>query len=421
MDLHTILILVIIAPVPAAYVILWLSNLIFERQRRGPARWRSWVAVFVWTLTLVVVLAALTVYLSVLSGIAGLAFLFVVRMAFARNRWQEQRALLWCLSTAAEKGLPLEQAATAFAADRSDMIGFRARRLAAYLESGIPLPEATELARIAQPTDAILALRVGQEIGNLPAAVTLITRTDTDVDLAVRAVFEKLMYLFTIATMLVFVVIFMMLKIVPVFSKMFDEFGIQLPVLTRLVVATSSFAVNYWFVGFPFVAILTLLVFAGFLYYVGWLPRDLPILNRLALRSDASLVMRSLGLAVRQGISLQQMITVLSRVYPRSSIRARLAVAATKIESGADWCESLRGENLLRSIDVAVLKSAERAGNLAWAFDETADSTLRRIGYRMRVWLNVCFPVVLLIFGSIVAFHVIGLFVPLVSLIQALS
>jgi type II secretory pathway component PulF len=387
----------------------------------NPARWQSWVAVFVWTLTLFVVVAALTVYLSVLSGVAGLAFLLVVRMAFARNRWQEQRALLWCLSTAAEKGLPLEQAATAFAADRSDLIGYRARRLAAYLESGIPLPEATEIARIAQPTDALLALRVGQEIGNLPAAVTLIARTDTDVDLAVRAVFEKLIYLFTIATMLVFVVIFMMLKIVPVFSKMFEEFAMSLPAITQLVIATSNFAVNYWFVGFPFAAILMLLVFGGFLYYLGWLPRDLPILNRLALRTDASLVMRSLGLAVRQGISLQQMINVLSRVYPRSSIRARLGGAAVKIESGADWCDSLRDENLLRSIDVAVLKSAERAGNLAWALDEMADSTLRRIGYRMRLWLNICFPVVLLVFGLVVAFHVIGLFVPLVSLIQALS
>jgi type II secretory pathway component PulF len=421
MDLHTILIIVVIAPVPAAYLILWLSNLFFARRRVNPARWQSWVAVFVWTLTLFVVVAALTVYISVLSGVAGLAFLFVVRMAFARNRWQEQRALLWCLSTAAEKGLPLEQAATAFAADRSDLIGYRARRLATYLQSGIPLPEATALARIAQPTDALLALRVGQEIGNLPAAVTLITRADTDVDLAVRAVFEKLIYLFTIATILVLVVVFMMLKIVPVFSKMFDEFGILLPAITRLVIATSNVAVNYWFLGFPFIAILVLLVFGGFLYYLGWLPRDLPILNRLALRTDASLVMRSLGLAVRQGISLQQMIGVLSRVYPRSSIRARLGVAAAKIESGADWCDSLRDENLLRSIDVAVLKSAERAGNLAWALDEMADSTLRRIGYRMRLWLNVCFPVVLLVFGLIVAFHVIGLFIPLVSLIQALS
>lgn len=50
-----------------------------------------------------------------------------------------------------------------------------------------------------------------------------------------------------------------------------------------------------------------------------------------------------------------------------------------------------------------------------------ADSSIRRLAYRLRLALNVIFPAVLFIFGMLIGFIVISLFMPLVSLIQGLS
>ena len=68
-----------------------------------------------------------------------------------------------------------------------------------------------------------------------------------------------------------------------------------------------------------------------------------------------------------------------------------------------------------------MLKSATRVGNLAWALEEMSASSLRRVTYQLRLWLNILFPLTLLVFGLIVAFHVVGLFAPLVSLIGGLT
>ena len=69
----------------------------------------------------------------------------------------------------------------------------------------------------------------------------------------------------------------------------------------------------------------------------------------------------------------------------------------------------------------AVLGAAERADNLAWALEEMADSAIRRQAYRLQLALHCLYPVAVLLIGFVVAFFVIGLFLPLVELIHGLS
>jgi type II secretory pathway component PulF len=70
---------------------------------------------------------------------------------------------------------------------------------------------------------------------------------------------------------------------------------------------------------------------------------------------------------------------------------------------------------------VAVLKSAERVGNLEWALAEMADSTLRRFAIRFQTILDIAFPIAILAFGLFVLFTVVAIFVPLAGMIQGLS
>ena len=63
--------------------------------------------------------------------------LVIVVAAYRKYMAGERRALLWALAVAAEKGIPLEQAARAFADERSVQIGARVSHLADFLESGV--------------------------------------------------------------------------------------------------------------------------------------------------------------------------------------------------------------------------------------------------------------------------------------------
>ena len=71
-----------------------------------------------------------------LGGLAGPLVLFpllamcALALGYFKYMAGERRALLWALAVAVEKGIPLQQAARAFADERSVQLGLRASRLA---------------------------------------------------------------------------------------------------------------------------------------------------------------------------------------------------------------------------------------------------------------------------------------------------
>ena len=103
----------------------------------------------------------------------------------------------------------------------------------------------------------------------------------------------------------------------------------------------------------------------------------------------------------------------------RVSARAcrRLVIACSPAFTGATVCG--RGIDPAGGSGGIEIRGAGRQPGLA--LQEMADSTLRRLILRLRFALAIGFPALLLLFGGIVGFFVISLFIPLIALIQGLS
>ncbi len=342
----------------------------------------------------------------------------VAAVGYFKYMTAERRALLWALAVAAEKGIPLEQAARAFADERGVQIGVRVSHLADMLESGVPLPVALDLTRNPLPADALLAARLGQVTGRLGPALRMSIRHSEMFDRTMREAFGQLAYLVGVVLAGTIVVNFVMLKIVPVYAKMFAEFGLELPQVTRWIIAIAGQSVYAIPVVYPALLALLLLLCS---YFIRWSRYELPGLNRFWLRSDGALVMRALSFAVQQGRELGPAVRLLAQQYPRPSVARRLERAVAGIDRGTDWCDALRSEGLLTASDTALLQAAQRVGNLAWALDEMSEGSLRRWAFRWKMLVDIAFPLLILVLGLLVMFIVVGLFLPLVALIQGLS
>jgi len=212
---------------------------------------------------------------------------------------------------------------------------------------------------------------------------------------------------------------------VPIWVRMFEDYEFALPKSTCLLIALSAEVVNpFW----PLLLLLLLLFIAALAFLappVRWLPLwtlfEPPFYGNLWIRYDSAVILRSLAMCVRLERGIGPSVFMLSEQYPTRNVSRRLRGASGRIDNGMHWCDALRDVGILRRVDVAVLKAAERAGNLAWALEEMADSALRRCEYRLRTWLNVGLPIVVLALGAMVAFIVISLFMPIVALIRGLA
>jgi type II secretory pathway component PulF len=128
--------------------------------------------------------------------------------------------------------------------------------------------------------------------------------------------------------------------------------------------------------------------------------------------------LRSLGLAVDGGRPLQTALAVLAARHPDRTFRRRIAQVEESVALGVGCWQSLRSVGLLRSGEMALLEAAQRVGNLGWALRGVADSMERRSEQRTRIVVELLRPVGLLTAGTVVAFFVIGMFLPLVKILS---
>ena len=169
-----------------------------------------------------------------------------------------------------------------------------------------------------------------------------------------------------------------------------------------------------------FIAVSLALV-VGLLYYMRFSPCDLPIVRILWSRVDSALAMRWLAIGIEQKRPIGEVVRMLAGYFPRSGMRIRLQAAVKRIDAGANWCDSLRRVGVVRRPESVVFQAAELTGNLVWALREMADSSVRRIAYRMRAWLGVAFPVALIAVGACILLIALAILTPLVSMLQQLT
>jgi type II secretory pathway component PulF len=282
-------------------------------------------------------------------------------------------------------------------------------RLADLLEAGIPLAQAFARARQTLPTDALLATRLASESPNAGAALRMSLVYNGYFTATTRKVLSACLYLFVLVFVGGPVLVFLLSNILPMIERIAFESRVSPASVTPGVLWTQ-------------VVLLTPLLLMGlwgFAYSVGWSRHELPWFRRFWLRCDSALVLRALALAVRQSLTIGPAVALLARQYPKASVARRLARSAGEVERGVHRCEALCGAGLIRQVEVAVLRAAERAGNLAWALDEMADSVLRRFTLRLRGVLAVLFPACVVAFGLSMALVGARVVLPIVEMLRA--
>ena len=357
----------------------------------------------------------LTLSFAIFVGLPLIAVFAAIVVCIRRTKARKY-ALLSTMGVAAKRMMPLAPVIEAFADEQRGWLARQARLLASRLKSGWLLPDALDASGGLIPRDARATIRTGFEAGALAAALENAAGDNELRDTVWADLGGKLAYLCCLVLFASGLLSFMLWKIAPAFEKIFADFGVALPGVTRFSIEVSHLFIVYGYLLSP----LWFLVAYGVLRYVGLIQWDLPGLTRLARRLHTATILDALAALARQDRPLVDGIATLGRTYPRRLIRRRLNRVLADVEAGVDWCDSMARRGLIGQADRAVLQAAARVGNLPWAMTEMADSNRRRLAYRCHVWLQIAFALVILTMGIGVLFFCVSYFWPLVKLIESL-
>jgi general secretion pathway protein F len=356
-----------------------------------------------------------------LIGVWWLALALIGVAGWNKRRDAQRRALLRLIAVAAERQIPLAAAVEALSRECFGLFAWRLRRLAGLLADGVSLPVAVSAVGNVLPRATLPLVHAGYACGALVPALRLGATAGKPQEPLWKSLVDKLVYLFLVVWLGLCLVTFMVIKIVPQYQRIFADFSVQLPPATEALIASSKWFANSWGWLFPGFAAAMFLFMYVVLRYAGCIQLDLPGMAWLARRLHTAAILDALALAAEHRQPLDAAVATLAIAYPQAAVRRRLARSLRDLRDGTDWCESLLRRGLLGRADVAVLQAAARVGNLPWAMREMADSNRRRFTYRLHAWVQIMFPVALLVCGAAVMFIMLAFFMPVMTLIEKLS
>ncbi|HUG66239.1 MAG TPA: type II secretion system F family protein, partial [Pirellulaceae bacterium] len=270
-----------LASIALGLMLLWIAACRIDSFTTGTDLVTTLMRVVGWVMLLVGILVMLVFTSHVFALFLWLATIVVLVSTVVRYFAAEQQSLVWALTVAAERGIPLESAARAFAEERNDRIGRRATLLADYLEAGVPLSLALKRSKTFVPSAILLAADLGQESGNLGAALRHAAGQIDESETTLRWTLERLFYVAFIILFSCGAMTFLMVKIIPVLKKIFSEFDMELPPVTNALIEVSDVLAHGWPLLLPLFVVWLFFLVVGLCWYMGVSPNSLPVLNRL--------------------------------------------------------------------------------------------------------------------------------------------
>ena len=305
----------------------------------------------------------------------------ILSMELGGGRLNAKAFTLMCnqFATILAAGIPIARAVTLISDKTTDRtIKKTLLSVAADVEAGRTLSSSFEDNGGAWlPPTFVETVRAGEEAGDLANAFDSIYRHFDKQTKMNDKVKSAMMYPMFVLTVAVVVVIVLMVKVVPSFTAMFENMGGEMPFLTRMLVAISTF-VQHYFLHFFIIVIALAVAYMIFRrteqgkMLLARIQLRLPVLGNIAILNAASLFANTMATMIGSGLPMTKAVSITASVMPNYLIQTRLSGMVGRIEEGRTVVDSMREADCMPDILIDMVGVGEETGEMKSTLDTVA-------------------------------------------------
>ncbi|ADC89891.1 Type II secretion system F domain protein [Thermocrinis albus DSM 14484] len=325
--------------------------------------------------------------------------------------WEDLSLLLLQLSHMLRSGMPLAQAVESLALQEDKLSG-PLLQIKESLEKGNAIPEAFASAGVF-PSFLIEMLRAAERGENLEkileTAGQFLQRMG---QIKAKAIGSLAYPLFVLALSFLSLVVSSQM-VVPKIASVLKDMGKDLPLITKMVLLTST------------VAFYGLLVFVGVILLfpfwrrwfseerLGYLLLKLPFLGNFFYLVDVQRFASILAVTLSSGVALPRAVDLSIRTITNPYLKSRLRELPQEISKGKSLGVTLQETEVMPQLFINLVKTGEKSGDLERMLELCADIYQQRIEKLVSLWLRLIEPVAVLIMGVVVGLVVMSVLLPL--------
>ena len=235
---------------------------------------------------------------------------------------------------------------------------------------------------------------------------------------------KAMMYPITVFIIVILVTIFMLIKVVPIFQKMYEGMGAQLPAPTRVVVSMSEFCTN------PFQGGLTLILIISFFIMIKILVNkskkvrravdkfyiSIPVVGNIIIKAKLarfSMVMQNLSAA---GVNIIEMLDISKMSMGNLYLSESIERIQRGVYSGEQIGALFIKEAVFPKIFTQLVSIGEQSGSLDSMFGSAADYMDKEFTDIAENFNTILEPIIIVIMGVVVGGLLIALYTPMFSM-----
>ncbi|MCR4303497.1 MAG: type II secretion system F family protein [Gallionella sp.] len=265
--------------------------------------------------------------------------------------------------------------------------------------------------------------RAGEESGKLPEIFLHITESLKWQDEMASHTKTIMIYPAFVGTIVVAITFFLMIYLVPQLVSFIKGTGQEVPIQTRMLLATSAFFVNYWYVLIALPVVLPVAVKLAItsspemrfrfdnlklnLWVIG------PILRKIILARFAN----TFAIMYGSGINILDCIANTRDVVDNHAIAKSLDDVTLEIESGKNLTQSFQNTSMFPPLVIRMLKVGEATGsldkallNVSYFYDRDVKDSIKKVQVMIE-------PAMTIILGALLGWVMLSVLSPIYDII----
>lgn len=208
------------------------------------------------------------------------------------------------------------------------------------------------------------------------------------------------------------------LFVIPAFAKVYAGFNAELPLMTQILINTSSFTVKFW----PLLLALMVAAAIAFKLYLAtpngryrWdkFKLRIPLAGRIMQKGTMARFARSFALASKSGVPIMQTLNGVAQTVDNKYIESRVEQIRDGVERGESILRTATTTGVFTPVVLQMIAVGEETGEMDNLMEEIADMYEREVDYELKTLSANIEPILIVGLGILVLVLALGVFLPI--------
>lgn len=237
---------------------------------------------------------------------------------------------------------------------------------------------------------------------------------------------SAMIYPIVLGIVAIIAITFIITFVMPTFIQMFEENNVELPAITKVVLATSKMIGKYGII--IFIILVVGIYFLGKYfrseegqYKLSHINLKIPIIKKLTQKIIVSRFTRTLGIVSSSGMSLVTSLEVVASVVGNKIAEKELLGVKDKVIRGESLGESIMKIKIFPPMLGSMVKVGEESGSLDSILDKTADFYDDELEREIQTATALIEPLMIVVMGIIIGILLISILTPMFKMYNSIG